>query len=172
MAMKRLPEMVLSGCQDDVTRWLVSSCVVLLYVVCTPLQLHLPCTLYPAAIPSSTPPLSIIPVAIMNTDSPTDNHVFVSKIFRRLPPTSRGHVVATIGEFFGTFFFLFFAFSGAQTANVSSNPNTGNTVITETIQATPAQLLYTALAFGFSLAANAWVYFRISGGLFNPAVRI
>jgi glycerol uptake facilitator-like aquaporin len=26
------------------------------------------------------------------------------------------------------------------------------------------------LAFGFSLAVTVWVFFRISGGLFNPAV--
>lgn len=31
-------------------------------------------------------------------------------------------------------------------------------------------LLYSALCFGFSLAVNAWVFFRVSGGLFNPAV--
>ena len=30
--------------------------------------------------------------------------------------------------------------------------------------------LYIALAFGFSLAANVWIFYRISGGLFNPAV--
>lgn len=60
--------------------------------------------------------------------------------------------------------FLFFAFSGTQVANtvssaatVSTAPNTSN-------------LLYIALAFGFSLAVNAWVFFRITGGLFNPAV--
>ncbi|EME44968.1 hypothetical protein DOTSEDRAFT_95930, partial [Dothistroma septosporum NZE10] len=91
---------------------------------------------------------------------------------KKLPVTARGHVVAVLGEFAGTFFFLFFAFSGAQTANVSSNPNTGTTVITTVAQKTPQQLLYTALAFGFSLAVNAWVYFRISGGLFNPAVTL
>ena len=34
----------------------------------------------------------------------------------------------------------------------------------------PAQLLHISLCFGFSLAVNAWVFFRISGGLFNPAV--
>lgn len=34
----------------------------------------------------------------------------------------------------------------------------------------PQQLQYIALSFGFSLAVNAWVFFRISGGLFNPAV--
>jgi aquaporin related protein len=32
------------------------------------------------------------------------------------------------------------------------------------------QLQYIALSFGFSLAVTAWVFFRISGGLFNPAV--
>ncbi|KAI4203993.1 MAG: hypothetical protein LQ348_001325 [Seirophora lacunosa] len=68
------------------------------------------------------------------------------------------------GEFAGTFLFLFFAFSGAQVANtkvpdaaISSAPD-------------PASLLYISLSFGFSLAVNAWVFFRISGGLFNPAV--
>ena len=34
----------------------------------------------------------------------------------------------------------------------------------------PTQLLYISLCFGFSLAVNAWVFFRISGDLFNPAV--
>lgn len=29
----------------------------------------------------------------------------------------------------------------------------------------PQQLQYIALCFGFSLAVNAWVFFRISGGL-------
>jgi aquaporin related protein len=32
--------------------------------------------------------------------------------------------------------------------------------------------LYIALAFGFSLLVNAWIYFRISGSLFNPAVSL
>lgn len=51
-----------------------------------------------------------------------------------------------------------------------SNKNTGDTVITSTAQKTPEQLLYIALSFGFSLTVNAWIFFRISGGLFNPAV--
>lgn len=109
----------------------------------------------------------------MNTDSTVDKHHRFSRYVHRLPINKhwKGHIVAIIGEFVGTFFFLFLAFTGAQTANVSSNPNTGGTVITEAPQKTPSQLLYTALAFGFSLAVNAWVFFRISGGLFNPAVR-
>lgn len=85
-------------------------------------------------------------------------------IVNKLPKTLRNHLVAAIGEFVGTFMFLFFAFSTTQVANttssgaaVSTSPNTSN-------------LLYVALGFGFSLAVNAWVFFRITGGLFNPAV--
>jgi len=33
-------------------------------------------------------------------------------------------------------------------------------------------LLYVALAFGFSLAVNVWIFYRISGGIFNPAVTL
>lgn len=37
---------------------------------------------------------------------------------------------------------------------------------------TPARLLYISLSFGISLAVNAWVFFRISGGMLNPAVTL
>lgn len=109
----------------------------------------------------------------MNTDQPTTTPaVPVKALLRTLPVSVRGHVVAVIGELVGTISFLFFAFAGTQVANISSNTNTGNTVITTVQQKNPGQLLYIALSFGFSLAANAWVFFRISGGLFNPAVRL
>ena len=85
-------------------------------------------------------------------------------ILSHLPPTTRGHVVAVIGELTGTIFFLFFGFAGAQVANISSNTNTGTTVITQTDQKTPQQLLYISLAFGFSLAVNAAVrHIQIDG---------
>ena len=73
----------------------------------------------------------------------------------------RGHLVAMTGEFVGTFMFLFFAFAATQIANTITPP-TGPTL---------DQLLFISLAFGFSLAVTAWVFYRISGGLFNPAVR-
>ncbi|RDW75912.1 aquaporin [Coleophoma crateriformis] len=78
----------------------------------------------------------------------------------------QNHGVAFLGEFVGTFLFLFFAFAGAQTANQPS---------TQTANVTGpdlTQLLYISLIFGFSLAINVWVFFRISGGLFNPAVTL
>ncbi|TVY87098.1 Aquaporin, partial [Lachnellula willkommii] len=95
---------------------------------------------------------------------------WANKILAKAPTTTRGHIVAAIGEFAGTIFFLFFAFAGTQVANISSNTNTGTNITTTVAQKNPAQLLYISLSFGFSLAVNAWVFFRISGGLFNPAV--
>ena len=123
----------------------------------------------------------------MNTDSPRQTTETIRTLLRRLPTNVRGHVVAVLGEFVGTISFLFFAFAGkmlyhwashwviltiagTQVANISSNTNTGTMVVTKVVQKNPAQLLYISLAFGFSLAVNAWVFFRISGGLFNPAV--
>lgn len=74
----------------------------------------------------------------------------------------RGHIVAMSGEFVGTVMFLWFALSAAQVTSMS-NPDSGGSQ-------TPQTLLFIALAFGFSLTVNAWAFYRISGGLFNPAV--
>lgn len=90
-------------------------------------------------------------------------------ILKYLPRHFRSHFVAMCGEFIGTFLFLFFAFSGTQVANTQVEPQTSTTVAQAS---NPAQLLYISLCFGFSLAVNAWVFFRISGGLFNPAVTL
>ncbi|KAM0704432.1 hypothetical protein Q7P35_008666 [Cladosporium inversicolor] len=83
------------------------------------------------------------------------------------PNPVRSHAVAAIGEFLGTFLFLFFAFAGAQVANEAE-------ALTNSDAPTPSigALLYISLSFGFSLAVCAWVFFRISGGLFNPAVTL
>ena len=81
-----------------------------------------------------------------------------------LPNAARNHFIAMCGEFTGTFLFLFFAFAGTQAANTKA-PGGPTGAVPDT-----SQLLYISLCFGFSLAVNAWVFFRISGGLFNPAV--
>jgi aquaporin rerated protein, other eukaryote len=36
----------------------------------------------------------------------------------------------------------------------------------------PTTTIVVALSFGFSLLVNAWVFYRISGSLFNPAVSL
>lgn len=52
----------------------------------------------------------------MNTEAPTaaPTKGVVRQLLRTLPPTTRGHTVAVIGEFVGTISFLFFAFAGTQ----------------------------------------------------------
>jgi len=88
-----------------------------------------------------------------------------------LPNKVRNHFVAMVGEFIGTFLFLFFAFSATQVANAAAaGAGTQNGSLTQIPNT--SVLLYISLAFGFSLAVNAWVFFRISGGLFNPAVTL
>jgi aquaporin related protein len=67
--------------------------------------------------------------------------------------------------------FLFFAFAGTQVANVGGNNSDLSTTNAQT-GFSPEVLLYIALSFGFSLMVNVWVFFRISGGLFNPAVTL
>ncbi|KAI4766408.1 aquaporin-like protein [Aureobasidium sp. EXF-3400] len=84
--------------------------------------------------------------------------------------TAKNHFVAMIGEFVGTTMFLFFAFAGTQVANIQTAATTTTTNATNGFS--PIVLLYTAVSFGFSLMVNVWIFFRISGGLFNPAVTL
>jgi len=88
----------------------------------------------------------------------------------------KNHFVAMVGEYVGTTLFLLLALGGTNVANIPNNSVTG--VTTEGQDGTAAaavntsSLLYISLCFGFSLAVNAWIFFRVSGGLFNPAVSL
>ncbi|KAM0325850.1 hypothetical protein ACHAQA_007153 [Verticillium albo-atrum] len=66
-----------------------------------------------------------------------------------------------IGEFVGTFLFLFFSFAGTQLANTPAPAGTGPN---------HTALIFVALSFGVSLTANVWAFYRITGGMFNPVV--
>lgn len=87
----------------------------------------------------------------------------------------RNELVAAAAEFAGTFMFLFFAFGGTSVANTAAIYADKSTSGQESGSITQAPntsvLLYISLIFGFSLMVNVWVFFRVSGGLFNPAVR-
>lgn len=79
----------------------------------------------------------------------------------------QSHLIAASGEFVGTFFFLWMGYSGHlmvgnQAASVAA---AGGGASSETV-------VLVALVYGFSLLVNAWAFYRISGGLFNPAVCI
>ena len=61
--------------------------------------------------------------------------------------------------------FLFFPFGAAHIVNLPA-ANGGIPEIN------PAKLTLIALAFGFSLVVNVWIFARVSGSLFNPAISL
>jgi aquaporin related protein len=92
---------------------------------------------------------------------------------RILPEWAYHALVSFVGEFLGTVFFLFFALAGCQVAYTHLSPSTvvlpGSPALS-TMGISAASLLYAALAVGFSMIVNAWIFFRISSALFNPAI--
>ncbi|KAE9573066.1 hypothetical protein CGMCC3_g10871 [Colletotrichum fructicola] len=78
--------------------------------------------------------------------------------------TTRNKIVSGLGEFCGTFLFLFFSFAGTQVANVVAVASASEDTLTV--------ILFVALSFGVSLTANVWAFYRVSGGLFNPVVTL
>jgi aquaporin related protein len=67
-------------------------------------------------------------------------------------------------EFIGTFFFLTLAYGGVQATTSAGGvgepaPNALNVFIA-------------SVNFGFSLLVSAWLFYRVTGGLFNPNVSL
>jgi aquaporin related protein len=92
---------------------------------------------------------------------------------RILPEWAYHALISFIGEFLGTTFFLFFALAGCQVAYTHLSPSTvvlPGSPARSTMTISAASLLYAALAVGFSMIVNAWIFFRISSALFNPAI--
>ncbi|KAK6435967.1 hypothetical protein LTR95_007838 [Oleoguttula sp. CCFEE 5521] len=110
-------------------------------------------------------------------DSDPDSPV-PPEVIMRLPFTNwmnsnlKNHFVAAVGEFVGTTMFLFFAFAGTQVANIGANDTSASSTTGAATGFSPIVLTYISLSFGFSLMVNVWIFFRISGGLFNPAVTL
>lgn len=83
-----------------------------------------------------------------------------------LPDSILHDMVAVLGEFVGTFLFLFFAYAGCQVAN---DPSERNGL---PVEANTLRIIYIGLSFAVSLAINCWLFYRVSGGQLNPAVSI
>ncbi|KAG8626134.1 hypothetical protein KVT40_006535 [Elsinoe batatas] len=76
----------------------------------------------------------------------------------------KNHLVATTSEFVGTFLFLYMGYAGHQMAvdqEAQTGPNGNRSAQT---------VIYIALAYGFSFLVTVWTLYRVSGGLFNPAI--
>ncbi|EGE82260.1 hypothetical protein RJZ56_007624 [Blastomyces dermatitidis] len=99
-----------------------------------------------------------------DTSRPRPRASFISDRINRIPDPLRNGIVATTGEFVGTFLFLFYPFASGIIAN--------EVVLEPGEQADPTALLYTALGFGVSLTVNVWLFFRVTGGMLNPAVTL
>ncbi|PWN30037.1 aquaporin-like protein [Jaminaea rosea] len=81
----------------------------------------------------------------------------------------KNKIVLFICEFVGTVLFLFFSFGIATQA---SNKIDFDTAADPNGPPDTSALLFSSLGFGFSLAVNAWVWFRVTGSLFNPALTL
>jgi len=75
-------------------------------------------------------------------------------------------LLAAFAEFLGTFMFLFFGLGGVQASTNSAIENGVG------ISDSPAQLLFIGVSMGFSLLIAVWIFFRVSGGNFNPQVSL
>lgn len=65
--------------------------------------------------------------------------------------------------------FLFMGFGAAHIANLpdaSSNTSNGEPFVNT------ANLTFIATAFGLALLINVWIFYRVSGAVFNPAITL
>ncbi len=83
---------------------------------------------------------------------------------RPVPSQYKGLMTVLVGEFCGTFMFLLLSFIGTQAALDNNSPGRADTVLS------PSSLLFIACSFGTALAVNVWIFYRVTGGMFNPAV--
>ena len=91
------------------------------------------------------------------------SHQAPERIDSQVPPRRRfsnlrQDIKAACLEFLGTVFFLLIGLGGVQVANTQSS-GLGSTA-------------YIASCMGLSLLTSAWLFYRITGGLFNPGVTL
>ncbi|KAK3639635.1 hypothetical protein LTR22_017368 [Elasticomyces elasticus] len=112
----------------------------------------------------------------MARQSFAEKHSAKNPFFGFLGPTKdakavsalQGHLVAMSGEFVGTFMFLFLAYCGHSMVIDQSPANQAGPNGTSSA----TSVIYIALSYGFAVLVTVWTMYRISGGLFNPAVTL
>jgi aquaporin rerated protein, other eukaryote len=72
---------------------------------------------------------------------------------------------AALLEFLGTTLFLFVGLGGIQAASAENinNPAAASAVV---------QVLYISTCMGFSLLVSAWLFYRVTGAVFNPNISL
>lgn len=85
-----------------------------------------------------------------------------------LSKAMRHELIAFIGEYVGTSLFLYFAFMGVKVAKASQPTPADDMEYGLTSQS----LIYISAGFGLSLLVVVWMFYRVTGGAFNPAVTL
>ncbi|KAG8779138.1 hypothetical protein FRC12_024612 [Ceratobasidium sp. 428] len=69
-------------------------------------------------------------------------------------------------EFIGTTLWLMLAFGGIQASSFANQIQTGDVdgIPTDT------HLIYVSASMGLSLLVTVWLFYRVTGGVFNPAI--
>ncbi|KAJ3496925.1 hypothetical protein NLG97_g2297 [Lecanicillium saksenae] len=85
---------------------------------------------------------------------------------RPVPSQYKNALTVIVGEFCGTFMFLLLSFIGTQAAINNNNSTEGNGRLSA------SSLMFIAASFGAALTVNVWIFYRVTGGMFNPAVTL
>lgn len=80
--------------------------------------------------------------------------------------TLRNHFIAAVGEFCGTFMFLWCAYVICNVANHDV------ALVAAPDGSHPGQLIMIAIGFGFSVMFSIWCFAGVSGGALNPAMSL
>ncbi|KAI0368623.1 aquaporin-like protein [Pilatotrama ljubarskyi] len=99
-----------------------------------------------------------------NDGTPDPNYTFGDSPKPGFFAGIRDDLTAAVLEYAGTTFFLLLAFGGTQ-ASSSEAATSGQASNIE-------RVMYISLCFGFSLLCSVWLFYRVTGGLFNPDVSL
>ncbi|QRV91888.1 aquaporin, Major intrinsic protein family [Ceratobasidium sp. AG-Ba] len=85
----------------------------------------------------------------------------------------RADVEAAVLEFIGTTLWLLFALGGIQ-SSIWTNQDSISTATNGHVRPIPSsqQVVHAAAAFGLSLLVAMWLFYRATGGVFNPNVSL
>ncbi|CAE6467129.1 unnamed protein product, partial [Rhizoctonia solani] len=82
----------------------------------------------------------------------------------------RNDLYAAALELMGTILFLLVGLGGIQAAAYSSQASLGGASNSANRVQSIEQLLYISVSMGLSLLVSVWLFYRVTGGVFNPAV--
>ncbi|KAI0768789.1 aquaporin-like protein [Trametes elegans] len=101
----------------------------------------------------------------IDTGKPDPNFMFGDPPQTSFIGRYKQDLCAAFLEYVGTTFFLLLAYGGVQASQSEAFSTSGTVSNIE-------RDMYIALCFGFSLLSSVWLFYRVTGGLFNPDVSL